>query len=124
MLKSILFACIFWPLIFFCLTWGSGQFIRRFLPANPKPKHGLPNGGAYIGYLERILIFIFVLLGRYEAIGFLIASKSILRFGESSKDRRYAEYVLLGTLASYLCAIVFGLAVLWIGKRTGVCQST
>ena len=42
----------------------------------------------------------FVLVGHYEAIGFLIAAKSILRFGEirDSRDRQEVEYILKGSV--------------------------
>lgn len=94
---------------FICLIWGSEFVVSKLLPQNPC-KGGLPNGGQRIGYLERLLIFIFVMAGSYEAIGFLVTAKSILRFGESRKDQKYAEYVLLGTLASFLSATVIGIA--------------
>ena len=37
----------------------------------------IKNAGALIGGLERILTIIFVIIGQYEAIGFIIAAKSI-----------------------------------------------
>ncbi len=62
---------------------------------------GLRNGGRQIGMLERGLIFFFVLAGQPLAVGFLIAAKSILRFGTASRDQTSAEYVIIGTLASF-----------------------
>lgn len=62
---------------------------------------GLPEGGWTIGILERGLIFAFVLAGQHAAIGFLIAAKSILRFGDIEKHRAVSEYVIIGTLASF-----------------------
>lgn len=104
-----------------CLIWGSGFVVSKSLPPNSN-RDGLPNGGQRIGYLERILIFIFVMVGNYEVIGFLVTAKSILRFGESRKDKKYAEYVLLGTLASFLCAIVIGIAAKYaLARLTGRC---
>lgn len=73
---------------------------------------GLPKGGLTIGYLERGLIFALMLGGLAASIGFLIAAKSILRFGTVSEDRRVSEYVIIGTLASFGWAIVVSLAVL------------
>ena len=75
---------------------------------------GLPRAGMWIGQLERFLVLTFVLVGRYEAIGFLVAAKSILRFGEirDARDRKEVEYILIGTMLSYALAIVAGLAVL------------
>ncbi|MGL5562611.1 MAG: DUF3307 domain-containing protein, partial [Tannerellaceae bacterium] len=71
----------------------------------------LKNAGKWIGYLERFLIVVFISIGRFEAIGFLLAAKSIFRFGElnKAKDIKITEYVLIGTLASFTIAIVVGL---------------
>ena len=66
-------------------------------------------GGMFIGQFERIIILTFVLLGQYEAIGFLITGKSIIRFKES--DKLQTEYVLFGTMLSYAIAIVIGVMV-------------
>ncbi|MFT4150436.1 MAG: DUF3307 domain-containing protein [Paracoccaceae bacterium] len=72
-----------------------------------KPGHspGLLNGGLVIGHLERGLIFLLVLTGQTEGIGFLIAAKSVLRFGTVGDDRAVSEYVIIGTLASFGWAI-------------------
>ncbi len=71
----------------------------------------LPGAGHLIGILERIMIFVFVLLNQYAAIGFLIAAKSIMRFGSISQKRLVTEYVLVGTLLSFTIAIVVGLLI-------------
>jgi len=65
---------------------------------------GLAEGGRVIGYLERSLILVFVLAGQPAGIGFLLAAKSIFRFGEltDSTRRRQAEYIIIGTLMSFL----------------------
>jgi len=76
------------------------------------PPEGLPKGGQVIGLLERGLIFVLMTAGQPEAIGFLIAAKSILRFGTvtASEDRAVSEYVIIGTLASFGWAILAALA--------------
>ena len=43
----------------------------------------IKNAGALIGNLERLLTIVFVLLGQFEAIGFIVAAKSILRFKDT-----------------------------------------
>jgi hypothetical protein len=73
--------------------------------ANHTPE-GLPGGGRLIGQLERGLIFVMVLLGQPEAVGLLIAAKSILRFGTVKDDRAASEYVIIGTLASFGWALL------------------
>ena len=72
---------------------------------------GLPDAGLWIGRLERSLILVFVLIGRIEAVGFLIAAKSVFRFGEVTQpgQRREAEYILVGTMGSFLLALLTGL---------------
>lgn len=66
-------------------------------------------GGRLIGIFERLIIFTFVLFGQYEAIGFLITGKSILRFADGQKKE--TEYVLVGTMMSYTLAILAGVLV-------------
>jgi len=65
---------------------------------------GIKEGGRIIGILERSLIFLFILVDYPAGIGFLIAAKSVFRFGElTSPDRRIqAEYIIIGTLLSVL----------------------
>lgn len=73
---------------------------------------GLKNAGTWIGYVERTIILTFILAGQYSAIGFLIAAKSIFRYSgklDSKGDRMQAEYILIGTLVSFLFAILIGL---------------
>jgi hypothetical protein len=60
-----------------------------------------------IGTIERWLILVFILLGRYEVIGFLIAAKSIIRFGNDNRNE--TEYFLAGTLLSIAIAVGCGL---------------
>ncbi|KOH45126.1 hypothetical protein NC99_19880 [Sunxiuqinia dokdonensis] len=72
---------------------------------------GLQNAGKWIGILERVLVLTFVLTAQFQAIGFLIAAKSILRISVKSEDsaRLISEYVLIGTFISFTLAILTGL---------------
>ena len=83
------------------------------IPDNGK-EQSLPNAGRVIGNVERMLTLVFVMLGQYEAIGFLLAAKSLLRFRET--DTVKSEYVLVGTLLSFGIAILSGGAVVLILK--------
>ncbi len=71
------------------------------------------NAGKYIGILERLFIFFFVVNNYWEGIGFLLAAKSIFRFGDLKDAREVGmtEYILIGTLLSFgfsiLCAKVY-----------------
>lgn len=69
------------------------------------------NTGRLIGILERIFVFIFVLLGQFTAIGFVLAAKGVARF-QDFKSRTFAEYVLIGTLISTLLAMTVGYLVI------------
>ncbi|WCE32523.1 DUF3307 domain-containing protein [Vibrio sp. SCSIO 43137] len=79
---------------------------------------GLTSGGELIGYLERTLILTFTLVGSYAAVGFVLAAKSIFRFGELNRadDRRMTEYVLVGSLLSVVITTIVGALIsLWLG---------
>lgn len=83
--------------------------IARWLPeSNDESPKSLEHAGKYIGILERTLIFIFILTNHFEAVGFLLAAKSIFRFGDlkEAHDLKLTEYVLIGTLLSFGIAIV------------------
>ena len=80
-----------------------GLLMAPFAAASPD---GLPGGGRVIGQLERGLIFAMILLGQPEGVGLLIAAKSILRFGAVKDDRAASEYVIIGTLASVIWALL------------------
>jgi hypothetical protein len=68
------------------------------------------NAGKLIGNIERVISLTLLLMGQYEAIGFIIAGKSILRY-EGQKTSK-TEYVLIGTLLSFGIAILIGIAII------------
>ncbi|MGC6430962.1 MAG: DUF3307 domain-containing protein [Jejuia sp.] len=76
-----------------------------------KNNQSLEDAGKYIGILERVLVFIFIIVNHWEAVGFLITAKSVFRFGDlkESKTRQLTEYVLIGTLISFGIAILTGI---------------
>lgn len=67
---------------------------------------GHPNAGALIGILERALILLFLSVGQYSAIGFVLTAKSIARYNKMADDPTFSEYYLLGTLLSSLLVII------------------
>jgi hypothetical protein len=79
-------------------------------------ERGFEEGGRIIGYLERALILLFVLVNQPQAVGFLIAAKSIFRFGElsDSSRRMEAEYIIIGTLYSFLFGLISAYTVRWL----------
>ena len=110
----------FWILItgILFLTKPTSIIIKNIISIwTPESKNknddSLENAGNYIGIFERLFIFCFILTGHFEAIGFLLAAKSIFRFGDlkEAKDRKLTEYVLIGTLLSFGIALLTGLLV-------------
>ncbi len=71
----------------------------------------LPNAGRLIGIIERFLTLPLIIMGQYEAVGLIIAAKSILRYNDAQKN----EYVLVGTLLSFGIAIFWGVLINLIG---------
>ena len=90
------------------------QLFGKWKVVQPVDEDHLPKAGEWIGYLERTLIFIFIMADTFTVIGFLIAAKSILRFRDASNKRQITEYVLLGTLLSFTIAIMVSVGVRYI----------
>lgn len=86
--------------------------LKHYSVNMPEEKAGGFNAGALIGDIERWLILTFVLMQHYEALGLLIAAKSIIRFSE--KDTEKTEYVLAGTLMSIFIAVLAGMMVMMV----------
>ena len=94
-------------------TRAGGFFIGAFMkPLAGDAPGGLPNAGAIIGNLERGLAYLFILTGQPQNIGFLLAAKSVLRFGSAKEDRSISEYVIIGTLMSFGWVIAVSTGVL------------
>lgn len=120
--SKIDFSCLhagYWLIILgtIFLTKPASIIIRTFIsvwePENKTNDESLQNAGNYIGILERLFVFCFILIHQFSAIGFLLAAKSIFRFGDltEAKDRKLTEYVLIGTMLSFGLAIAIGLLV-------------
>jgi len=75
-------------------------------------RRGFEKGGRYIGQLERTLILLFVLVNQPTGVGFLVAAKSLFRFGDlkEHEDRMEAEYIIIGTMLSF----AWGLVAAWL----------
>ncbi|MHC0445732.1 DUF3307 domain-containing protein [Flavobacterium sp. 3-218] len=111
----------FWILItgLLLITKPTSIFIKTIISIwspesqNSHQDFSLANAGNYIGILERLLVVCFILTAHFEAIGFLLAAKSIFRFGDlkEAKDRKLTEYVMIGTLISFGIAIIVGLVI-------------
>ena len=67
--------------------------------------------GRVIGMLERGLIFLIIYFtSDLSAVGFVLAAKGFIRIRQLH-DRKFSEYMLIGTLASVLCAVVVALTL-------------
>lgn len=88
------------------------EIISAFKIKAPGGNGDLPNAGKLIGNVERFLVLTFIILNQYEAVGFLIAAKSILRFDTSTTNK--TEYVLIGTMLSFGIAIATGVIIIHI----------
>lgn len=112
-----LFDNINWPLVtaFVFVTYPAAIIMSKLLQNMSNQieldHKSLPNAGKYIGILERLFVLIFILLGRWEAIGLLITAKSVFRFNDLKErnNRKLTEYILIGTLISFGMAIATGL---------------
>lgn len=75
---------------------------------------GNKNAGKYIGIIERVLVFVFIIVGQWQAIGFLLAAKSVFRFKDIQREKevKITEYILLGTFLSFAFAIIVGVVAM------------
>lgn len=93
------------------LTQPANWVVRNVLRL---ARHDAPQSqnraGRWIGVLERLLIYVLVLIGAAAAAGLVVAAKSILRFPEISGKPAAIdpEYVLIGSLASWFLAFSMG----------------
>jgi hypothetical protein len=96
---------------------GGTAIVRRLLDSTLQVIPGA-NGqesrtyamGRTIGNLERFLAYTLVLLHQWGALGLVLAAKSIARFREL-ENQDFADYYLIGTLASLSVAVATGVIV-------------
>jgi hypothetical protein len=93
---------------------GGTQIVRAILnKAGSLPKKEAQvdeaeyNRGRLVGSIERLLLAGMVAAGSYAALAFTIAAKGLVRSKEF-ENRDFAEYFLIGTLASTALAMVAG----------------
>ncbi len=115
--KKTLLLIIFILMVVFVSAIIIKIIITQWNPEKKKENDdSLAKAGRYIGILERLFIFTFVITNHWEGIGFLLAAKSVFRFGDltSSNDRKLTEYILIGTLFSFGFAIFLGILYLYL----------
>lgn len=92
-------------LFFIIITKPISISFQKLFPGLRKNEENERNFGAIIGYLERILIGIFLILNQYSAIGFIIAAKAFARSNSIQSNTLKCEYFLVGTFYSILSVI-------------------
>jgi len=107
-------------LAFLLVTFVSSVVVKTIMSTwdlkEDNADESLDHAGKYIGIIERLFVFGFILLHQWSAIGFLIAAKSVFRFSDLSraKDRKLTEYILIGTLLSFGLAVIIGFVYQYI----------
>ena len=96
--------------VFSIILDPASVFIRKlFTSISPKtyPKTNLEElkAGNIIGKLERIIIAILLLNNQFGVMGFVLTAKSIARF-KQMENKDFAEKYLIGTLTSFLIALI------------------
>lgn len=91
---------------------GGNAIVRGVLPADgpETAEEDDLEAGSLIGTLERWIVILLGVVGRWDAVALVVAAKSIARF-EELKQRVFAEYFLVGTLSSVLVAVVLVVVV-------------
>ncbi|WP_405566688.1 DUF3307 domain-containing protein [Polaribacter sp. Asnod6-C07] len=115
--KKTLLLLIFILMVVFVSAIIIKIIITQWNPEKKKENDdSLAKAGRYIGILERLFVFTFVITNHWEGIGFLLAAKSVFRFGDltSSEDRKLTEYILIGTLLSFAFAVFLGILYLYL----------
>lgn len=85
-----------------------GLFFDQWKDDLPKTK-SLARAGETIGYLERILSMTLIIAQQFEAIAFVFAAKSFMRHEGTDPDKmKINEYILMGTLLSFLITTAVG----------------
>lgn len=106
------------------LMLATGNRVARLaiaaVGATPQPEsQSRARSGRVIGALERLLLVLLMIAGNGAAVAGVVAAKGILRYPEIQRGSsdgeahggHLAEYVLVGTLASVLVALVGALLV-------------
>jgi hypothetical protein len=120
----------FWchAVLVFFVTFPASIFIQKIFSKWQLPEaaeESLQGVGAYIGIIERILIYLAIVTQHWNMVGFLIAAKSLFRIGEiqNVKDRRYAEYLLVGNFLSIFFATLAGVLFIYITGQSALSGS-
>jgi uncharacterized membrane protein len=95
------------------VAWILSPFATALAEQDSKDRaSSLEHAGTLIGWFERALFFAFIVGGQPQAAAVALAAKSFARFPSLSEHREgFAEYFLIGTLASLVVALAVAVAV-------------
>jgi len=102
----------------FILFYVGNKIIRRVL-SNRKPSDWPSdnlNNGRMIGILERLMVFLAIIIQQWTLIAIVVALKTIARYS-ALDGKEKSEYFLIGSMFSLLWAIVLGLIFVFIIKE-------
>lgn len=77
----------------------------RYMPDNNN-EVGVQGAGAFIGFLERLLIIIFLKFNLNQGIATVYVLKGFARHKKISDDAQFAEYFVLGSFLSMLMIVI------------------
>lgn len=120
--------------IFLSCTFAAGIFIKIFFEHknykdDKKNKNrilkqnlnlGTKSGGMIIGILERSIIIISIISGYHQFVAFILTTKSIARFKKLDNEV-FAEFFIIGTLISFIIAIIGGILIRLIDIFPSIC---
>ncbi len=101
------------------ICFGGSDLIEKFLIWLRKQESAIVDHpdqtGRWIGILERLIVLSLILNNALGSVAFILTAKSIARFNELH-NRDFAEYYLIGTLASTTLAICGGFLLSYLLK--------
>ena len=112
--EKLIYSIMILVLAYIITIFGGSIAIRHFLKlfdlseSSSSEKKGLPKAGRIVGMLERGIVLSLALFGNYSSVSFIFIAKSMARFSQL-QDRRFAEYYLVGTLASFFIALIMAI---------------
>lgn len=121
--EHIAVACLVSALFLFTLSGGT-YIVRGILTASGVPQadateqnRATLKHGRWIGALERAVLFVVLIAGSYEALGFIVAAKGLIRSRQFEKQREFTEYFLIGSLSSVAVALATGTAARYLVQK-------
>lgn len=105
--------------VFAVILFNVGNIIIRKVLSNRKPSDWPSdnlNNGRMIGILERLMVFLAIIIQQWTLIAIVVALKTIARYS-ALDGKEKSEYFLIGSMFSLLWAIVLGLIFVFIIKE-------